>query len=145
MDCEFEECNLTLAKLSNTAFKNVRFVRCKMVGLHFENCNPFLLEMHFDGCQLNLSSFYKLTLKKTRFKNCAMQEVDFAEANFTESSFVECDLAGATFDCTILEKADFRTASNYSIDPENNRLKKAKFSLTGVVGLLHKYNISVEV
>ena len=46
-------------------------------------------------------------------------------------------------DQTILEKADFRTAKNYSIDPEQNRLKKAKFSLSGVVGLLRKYDIVV--
>ena len=144
MDCVFKECNLSLANISNTAFKNVQFLNCKLVGLHFQNCNPFLLEMHFDGCQLNLSSFYKLVLKKTRFKNCTMQEVDFAEADLTCASLAECDLAGAIFDRTILEKADFRTAFNYSIDPEKNRLKKARFSLEGVVGLLHKYGIDIE-
>jgi hypothetical protein len=43
-----------------------------------------------------------------------------------------------------LEKADFRSAFNFSIDPEMNRMKKAKFSRTGVFGLLHKYNIEIE-
>jgi len=52
---------------------------------------------------------------------------------------------GATFDKATLEKADFRTAINYSIDPTNNRIKKAKFSLLGVVGLLDKFDISIDL
>jgi hypothetical protein len=44
----------------------------------------------------------------------------------------------------VLEKTDFRTAYNYSFDPENNRIKKAKFSLAQVVGLLDKYDIHIE-
>jgi hypothetical protein len=38
--------------------------------------------------------------------------------------FDHCDLARATFDHTMLEKADFRTAVNYSIDPETLQTKK---------------------
>jgi uncharacterized protein YjbI with pentapeptide repeats len=36
-------------------------------------------------------------------------------------------LAQAVFDQATLEKADFRTAYIYSIDPEKNRIKEAKF------------------
>ena len=32
----------------------------------------------------------------------------------------------------------------HSIDPETNRIKKAKFSISGVLGLLHKYDIEIE-
>ena len=58
--------------------------------------------------------------------------------------FRECDLAQAVFDQTILEKADFRTAFNYAFDPEKNRLKAANFSLSGLAGLLQKYQINIE-
>jgi fluoroquinolone resistance protein len=58
--------------------------------------------------------------------------------------FDNCDLKNAAFDQTILEKADFRTAFNYSIDPDNNKIKKAKFSISGLTGLLEKYNIEIE-
>jgi fluoroquinolone resistance protein len=50
----------------------------------------------------------------------------------------------ATFDHTILEIADFRSAFNYTIDPEINKLKGAKFSTLGLSGLLAKYNIEIE-
>ena len=49
----------------------------------------------------------------------------------------------ATFDNTILEKVDFKTSFNYAIDPEQNRVKKARFSLVGVAGLLDKYGVEI--
>jgi fluoroquinolone resistance protein len=58
--------------------------------------------------------------------------------------FDNCDLSKASFDNTILEKADFRTAFNYSINPESNKIKKAKFSVSGIAGLLDKYDIHIE-
>ena len=39
---------------------------------------------------------------------------------------------------------DFKTSYNYSIDPEVNSIKKAKFSLEGISGLLYKYDIVIE-
>jgi hypothetical protein len=58
--------------------------------------------------------------------------------------FAECDLSRAVFQAGILEKTDFRSAFNYTIDPELNKLKKAKFSRSGLAGLLEKYNIDIE-
>ncbi len=144
VDCTFTGCNLSLARISNTAFREVRFVECKLMGLHFENCNPFLFSIEVERCSLNLSSFYKLNLKRSKFKSTTLQEVDFTESDLTGVALTECDLSGAIFENTNLEKADFRAAYNYSIDPENNRLKKAKFSREGIAGLLGKYGIEVE-
>jgi uncharacterized protein YjbI with pentapeptide repeats len=73
-----------------------------------------------------------------------MHEVDFTECDLCNSVFDNCDLTGAAFDKTNIEKADFRTSFSYIIDPEKNRIKKAKFSLTGLPGLLNKYDIEIE-
>lgn len=143
-NCEFNNCNISSAKITNTSFKNVLFKNCKMLGLHFESCNPFLLEFNFENCAVNLSSFYKLKLKKINFKNCNLQEVDFSEADLSQAIIDNCDLLNVTFDRTILEKTDLRTAYHYSIDAEKNNIKKAKFSLNGIKGLLDKYDIVVE-
>ena len=144
VDCEFRNCDLSLSKVNHTAFRNIRFRGSKLVGLHFENCNPLGFSASFEGCQLNLSSFFRLNLKQTVFKECDLREVDFTESNLTEVLFGNCDLSGAIFSRTILERTDFRTAVNYSLDPELNRIKKARFSLMGVPGLLDKYNIEIE-
>jgi fluoroquinolone resistance protein len=143
-DCIFANCNMGMAKLGATAFKEVKFTGCKLLGLHFEHCNPFGFDVYFDNCILNLSSFYKLKLKKTVFKNCSLSEVDFTEADLSNAIFENCNLDKAIFDNTILEKTDFRSSYNYSIDPAINKIKKAKFSLAGVTGLLNKYDIEVE-
>jgi hypothetical protein len=50
---------------------------------------------------------------------------------------------GSSFENTNLEKADFGTAYNYSINPNLNRIKKAKFSLPAVTGLLDQYDIEI--
>jgi uncharacterized protein YjbI with pentapeptide repeats len=73
-----------------------------------------------------------------------LHEVDFTEADLSGVVFVNCDLAGVIFENTNLEKCDFRSAFNYTLDPEVNRIKKAKFSLSGIKGLLEKYQIDIE-
>ena len=115
-----------------------------MLGLRFENCNAFGLSFSFDNCQLNHSSFYKTKIKRTVFKNSQLHEVDFTACDLTNTLFDNCDLKGAIFENTNIEKADFRTSCNYSLDPEINRIKKAKFSISGVSGLLDKYDIEIE-
>lgn len=143
-DCTFNGCNLSLCILHNTAWRNAQFTDCKMLGLHFENCNPFGLALDFDSCNLNHSSFYQRKLKNIKFRNGKLHEVDFTECDLSNSVFDNCDLAGATFQNTLLMKADFRTSHNYAIHPENNRIKKARFSLSGVAGLLHWYDVIIE-
>ncbi len=41
-----------------------------------------------------------------------LKEVDFSEAELTGAQFVACDLRGAIFDQTNIEKADFTTSTN---------------------------------
>lgn len=144
VECTFEHCDFTMANISTTVFRDVKFIGCKMLGLRFEDCNDLLLSMDFDDCQLNLSSFYKLSLKNTNFNGCSLQEVDFTETDLTGATIGNCDLAGAIFKNTVLEKADLRSSYNFSINPEINRIGKAKFSLHTVSGLLDKYDIEIE-
>lgn len=143
-DCVFTDCNLGNAITGGTAFKSVQFKNCKLLGVNFGSADPFLFEAYFEGSQMQLVSFYKLKLKNTKFINCQLQDADFADADLTNAVFKDCDLSKAVFDNTILEKADLRTARNYGIDPERNRIKKAKFSREGLEGLLYKYNIDIQ-
>ena len=142
-ECTFNGCNLSLAKLTNSGMRDIKFIDSKLVGLHFQDCSDFLFAVNFDKCILNLSSFYKQKLKKTYFKDCYLHEVDFTEADLSHTIFENCDLSGAKFEKTNLEKADLRTAFNYSIDPEINKIKKAKYSKEGITGLLDKYDIEI--
>jgi len=142
--CEFENCNLSLANLSRTAIRDVRFINCKMLGIRFDTCNTLGFSPEFEHCLMDNCAFYKVNLKKVRFLNCRLHEADFAEANCTQTVFADSDLLNATFEQTNLEKADLRTAIHYLIHPESNQIKGAKFSLSGVYGLLARYGIVVD-
>lgn len=133
-----------MVKLNKTVLNDTRFKDCKLLGVNFEHCSAFTFSVGFDNCLLNLSSFYKLGLKKTVFKSSSLHEVDFTETDLSAAVFDNCDLSRAVFNGTKLEKADLRTATNYSIDPENNRIRKAKFSAGGIAGLLNKYEIEID-
>jgi fluoroquinolone resistance protein len=143
--CKFVGCNLNMAALTKTTFMDVHFKDCKMLGLFFEHCNPFGLAVTFENCSLGHSSFFGMGLKKTLFKNCMLQDVDFSECDLSSAIFDNCDLTGATFKTTILEKTDFRTSFGYSFDPQNNKVKKAKFSLSGLPGLLDRFDIDIDL
>lgn len=144
IDCVFDTSNLSAANINGTSFQETSFSNCKLMGLRFEDCNQFLFTVSFTGCLLNLSTFYKMKLKNTRFTNCSMQDVDFTETDLTAAELYNCNLLQAVFDNSILEKADLRTAINFSIDPERNKLKKAKISATALSGLLYKYDLVIE-
>jgi uncharacterized protein YjbI with pentapeptide repeats len=115
-----------------------------MLGLQFNHCSEYGLSFSFENCTLNHSSFYRTKIRKTIFKASQLQETDFTECELANSIFSQCDLTGAIFDDTLLEKVDFRTSYNYSIDPERNKIKKAKFSISEVHGLLNKYDIDID-
>jgi uncharacterized protein YjbI with pentapeptide repeats len=83
-------------------------------------------------------------MSKTFFNNCKLKDADFAEADLSSSKFDNSDLEGVIFENTILEKCDFRSAINFIIDPEKNKVKKAKFSAAGLAGLLSKYQLDIE-
>ncbi len=144
LDCSFEDCNFMLVRLNATGLKDVRFKQCKLMGFDFSLCSDFLFQVAFESCQLDYSLFAKKKMKQTRFEHCSLIECDFTECQLTESVFDECILTGSTFYLSRLEKADFRTAIDYSIDPDENYLKKARFSQSRLAGLLDKYDLRIE-
>lgn len=143
MDCTFNGCDLSNVKVNKSSFQETIFKECKMLGFHFDTCDQLGLTVRFENCQLDHSSFYQVKLNHTVFRNSSLKEVEFSESDLRNTVFDECDLLSARFDHTNLERANLSTAINYSINPENNRLRGAKFSMPSVVGLLDTYNIEL--
>lgn len=143
-DCVFRGCDMSLATLENTILHNVSFTDCKLLGLKFDSCDTFGFSVGFEGCIMDNCTFFKRKLAKTVFDRCRLREADFAGCDLREARFAGCDLARAQFTDTDLRKADLRTAVNYSIDPNLNKLKKARFSTGGLTGLLESFGIEIE-
>lgn len=80
---------------------------------------------------------------KTAFVNCSLKNAVFVETKLQGSKLDNCDLSSAVFERTDLRDVDFSTSFNFSIDPELNMMKNAKFSSYGLAGLLDKYKIRI--
>jgi uncharacterized protein YjbI with pentapeptide repeats len=143
IECTFTDCDLSLAVITDVAFQNVGFKNCKLLGLHFDECQPMLLNFHFDNCQIQHASFLRLSIKGTHFINCLMEGADFSGATLDNSRFDGTNLLNATFENCSLKNADFSGSINFSINPELNKMLGAKFSSTSLAGLLQKYRLNI--
>lgn len=143
LECEFIDCNLSNTRLKESSFKDVHFYGSKLLGIKFYEIDPFLLKINFTDCQVDYSSFYQLNMQNFQFVNCSVKEVDFTEANLQFSYFDNCDLLGSIFETSDLRNVNFKTARNFSIDLESNRVEKAIFSKDNVANLLEKYKIKI--
>ena len=143
IDCSFISCNLSNSDFSQTSLKTVIFEDCKLIGIQFQEANPFLLKVYFKGCNLNYSSFYSLNLTKTQFENCELQDIDFTETNLSEAVLSNCSLNHSVFDRTNLSKADLSSAREFQINPSTNVIKKARFTRENIHGLLSNFDVII--
>lgn len=143
-ECTFEDCNFSMTEIEGVGFRDITFMGCKILGLDFTRCNRFMFTFRFENCIMDYCTFFGTKLDKTHFIKCSLREADFTEANLSSSLFTDSDLTGTLFSNTNLEKTDFRSALNFAIDPEFNKMKKAKFSSLQLEGLLYKYQLDIE-
>jgi fluoroquinolone resistance protein len=123
---------------------DVRFIRCKLVGMNFFHIDPFLLSFSFEGCLVMGCNFNGLKMPKTSFKECKMRDCMFSEADISGGSFVDCEFRDTVFHHTNLEKVDFSGAMGYEINPTTNRIKRAKFTLPEAASLLNYLEINLK-
>lgn len=144
IDCKFSNCNFSNTKLNSSGLKNLQFNQCKLIGLDFSDASDFLFEVNFTDCILEFCVFHEKNCKKMQMEACKVHECDFSRANCSEACFDTCDMSRTVFQQTDLRKADLRTAINYQIHPENNKIQGARFSYPGVIGLLSEYKIDID-
>lgn len=141
--CTFQNCNLSLVKISGCRFQEVLFQDSKIVGAEFFRCDRTFFSVSFKNCILQYCNFSDLNMKNVQILESRLKECYFTNTCLASSNFSESDLSGSLFHNCDLSKADFSDACNYSIDPQTNILKKAKFSLPGAVSLLNHFEISL--
>lgn len=134
--CAFHDCNLSLTSFTGAMLQGVSFIRCKLVGVDFTRCNALGLALHFAECLIRSCNFNLLDLRKTQYVQCDIVESDFMETNLKEANFSHTGFRTVTFHNTILVKANFTGATGYQINPLNNQIKDAVFSLPDAIVLL---------
>lgn len=141
--CIFEDCNFSLVKLEGCRLQDVQFIGCKIVGADFYKCEKTFFSPTFKKCMLHYCNFSDLNMKKISFNGSKLKECHFTNTNLHSVNFSETDLSGTLFHNCDLTLADFSTAENYDIDPQTNKIRKAKFSLPEAIGLLRGFDISI--
>ena len=138
--CTFEECDLSLIKYKDSSLSGVQINGCKAIGIIWHVAsNPLLI--NFKNSRISYSSFFGKNLKKAQFINCIADEVDFTNCNLTQANFAGTDLKNAIFLNTDITMANFVGALNYTINLNNNKTKKAKFSLPEALCFLYNLDI----
>lgn len=144
INCSFKNCNLSNCKLNNIKLQGVEFVDCKLLGINFFQAKDFAFTVFCEKCILDYASFDSKKLNKSEFKYCKMHDVNFTKADLSKTIFIDCDLYEAIFAQTNLSGVDLTSIKNFSIDPEINNLKKAKFLSQDLERLLYRHDIIIE-
>lgn len=146
-DCTFERCDLSLIRLPQSVFSACRFEDSKIIGVNWTEARwpetRLWAPVGFARCVMDHSTFLGLDLKEVRIVDCTAHDVDFREADLTKADFAGTDLSGSLFANTNLTGADLRSARDYRIDPRENVLKGARFSLPEVISLLDGLDIDL--
>ena len=73
-------------------------------------------------------------LWRLRVSRLQLAGADFRGVVLSSTAFSRCDL----------QKADFREATGYRIDPSDNQMKGARFSFLDVIALLNGFGLVIE-
>lgn len=142
-ECRFVNCDLSLAVLKASTFNDVSFENCKLIGISWSSCDePF--DVTFSSCNLSQNSFHLMDLRQIKFIDSLIKDSGFEECNMEKSLFDNCDLQLSSFIKNNLKKANFVTSKNYLIDPKQNDLTKASFSLPEALSFLALLPIEIK-
>ena len=148
VDCDFASCNLASIDVSLSSFNDVSFEDCKLIGVNWTQAKwpqiKLASPLQFYRCNMSHSSFYALELREIIIEACKAHDVDFRDGDFSNGSFADTDLKESAFMHTHLKSVNFINAINYRINPNENTINKAKFSMPDAVNLLYGFDIEIE-
>ena len=167
-DCVFKACRWQGVHLENCSFLGCTFDHCQFSDIHFTFCK--MRDAWLEGCAFRgigwgalqgrgglgqpIGKAINCSFRYNQFVGMALGGFDFSRNQFSECLFDDCKLAEADFNgaglgrtaftrCD-LQNADFRAAQEYLIDPNQNKLKGARFSFPDVVTLLDGLGLRIE-
>lgn len=146
--CSFRSCDLSNAAWPESSIRDSVFASSKLTGSDFSVASWSAFSAaspnRFEECDLSYANFVSAITGKVVFARSRMTDTAFGMADLTGAAFDDCELANADFLHAILERCDFTTAHNFSIDPRSVRLRGARFSKHGLAGLVQSLGISIE-
>lgn len=141
----FQGCDLSLARVPESIYSATRFERSKIIGVNWAQAawpiSSLGVPLSFTKSAISHCTFIGLSLKGIQVVDCVAVNVDFREADLSKANFAGSDLSESLFVNTNLSAADLSRARNYLIDPGQNVLKGARFSMPEAMSLLYNMDI----
>ena len=145
VNCAFQGSDLSLAQVSESIFSTTRFEESKIIGVNWAQADwpgsGLGKPISIIKSAINHSTFIGLSLRGIQIKDSIATDVDFREADLSRADFSGTDLSESIFSNTNLSEADLSQARNYIIDPGQNVLNGARFSLPEALSLLYSMDI----
>jgi len=145
VNCAFQGCDLSLAQVPESIFFTTRFEDSKIIGVNWAQADwpgsGLGKPITFIKSAISHCTFIGLSLKGIQIKDSIAIDVDFREADLSRADFSGTDLSESMFKDTNLTESDLSQARNYDIDPGQNVLQGAKFSLPEAMSLLYSMDI----
>lgn len=138
--CTFSHCDLSVASFNRAGLLGVQFDGSKLLGIDWTKLRQ-PMEFSFMDCKLDGGSFLRMSLPGLSMLTCSAHDCEFSEAKLIKGVFSGSDFSGSKFSGADLSASDFSEALNYSINPNQVKLKKAIFSFPEAAALLNHLDI----
>ncbi|MED5335280.1 MAG: pentapeptide repeat-containing protein [Bacteroidota bacterium] len=86
----------------------------------------------------------EMDLQGIQFKASDLSGGNFFKTDARKTAWTDCRLRDVVFDRTDLREADFRGATDWVIDPAENRLHGARFDANDLTGLVQSLGIQLD-
>lgn len=139
--CVFEDCEFVACAWPDTALREVRFERGRLMGVDWTPVRPFGFEIACVDCRMDHSVFFEVDLRHARFERCGLREADFSRADVRGVRFDDCDLTAAVFRHTRLEKTDFSGSRGCAIDVATCRVAETVVAADTALGVLESLGL----
>lgn len=113
VDCRFEDCDLSGARLDGVRGARVKFDHCRMRGVVFLEAT--LENVAFVDSMLDDANFRMAGLRWLRWDRCSMRGTDFLAARLVDTRFVECDLDAASVEDCQMKDVVFERGSMHDV------------------------------
>ncbi|MCF7919385.1 MAG: pentapeptide repeat-containing protein [Candidatus Cloacimonetes bacterium] len=143
IECEFEDCNISLTRIAGIKMHTVTFRNCRVQGVDFTKIDRLITEMNFNNCQIRECNYSGLELKGISFLGSEISNTDFINSDLSSAVFRNVNFREVVFHNTDLKKASFLGAKGYRINPMTNEIKGGIFDLPEVVSFLEYLQITI--
>lgn len=142
-NCLFQDCDLTTTRIGESAFRQVKFDRSKLMGVDWSEARQLTFQADFVDCVLSFGVFVGMTLNSVSISGCTVEEADFSEADLRKTAVVRSDFARSQFSAANLRGTDLSSCTNVLVDPRETKLGKTKLSLLDGVACLSLFGLEI--